>query len=590
MEFPSFPSLPKLPSLTEIKAQAAGLLENAQSYVSGETPQAEAPPAENPPPPTTEVDLKPNLQQTADFEPGSFQMPKRQEPGVVEIVQRVQRLEQPSATEDLSSISRYFESQNQLDTTDPKAFLLETAAGYADYLPVSLQKPLAQELESTYHQAVENDLSYVLDQNSGGKFSELSSEQQHRALEILASKGALDALSPEIQGAGGGTAQSGTAAGEKGHYVNSPISSFSQLIREGKLDDRLLEALEKLNTGENLDPALKSQSEELFNSALQNIAFPEKISQHSKGTCAATRVEALLAMDNPAAYLDTVRKLASPSARARIDSAFLQRVSGTETGDQSGRSVASRLIQPALMEYANGSQLDYDNQADAHQAKSSFLPSPRNGAGGLTVPETLHLIEGVFGKERIDSVHSIYTDPPETREQVLKATERMVSEGKTPLLVDLDWGDSATGGDGGHALLLSKLDSKQAYFMNPWGELDSMPRAEFDARLRAGIALKKPPTLPPRAQSTSSYSELAPERYLRKDQQDLRAFQSELGQRAESIQDPQLKAEVKAYLAKLSTQEEFMEFAPTLIDYVMVQNAGENSEVEREVLESALGS
>lgn len=594
MDLPGWSSLPSLPSYDQLKAQAGKTLVDAQALVTGAPVEeaAAAPPDSPPTTPDTETPAPAapvndvNTRQDADFDPTALRLPTRNEPTPGELIHGVERMRgQAYSDEDQQVVNRYVESRQQYDSTDPQAFLLETASGYRDYMPQSAQASLDSALQATYDQAVKNDLSYVLEQGTEGAFSQLPAEQQERVLGLLLNTGSTQALLPEIQGRGGDAARTGTASGEQGHYVNSPVSSFSQLIEQGRLDEDLLDSLEGLQASAHVQQDLQSQREEIFTSTLQNIAFPERIAQHSKGTCAATRVEMVLAMEDPAKYTDTIKRLATPSGRARVGSAFLERVPGTTENDASGRSVASRLLQPALMEYANGVQLDYDNQADRHQVAQAGTQHLRDGRDGLTLDETRRLVGGMFGDERMVEQSSIYGGDAKPRAEVVADTEALMTEQSPPLLVDLDWGDNGEGGNGGHALLLTHLDDEQAYFMNPWGSLDTMPREAFDARLRTSIALSNPPALPPAAQDKGRYQPLASSRYENQAQRQMTTFQTDLSERAAKIQDPVLRQQVEDFLSTLSTQEEAMALAPALIGYV---NAQDYDDVEVEKTELLL--
>lgn len=571
-QMPSFSSLPSIPSYQEVKQGTQDFIEDVTGieFPGAEEAEEIAPEDDN--------QVNQAVADEPDFAPGGFVMPSRPEPRNAEVTSVI-RLREVVQQEDLETLQTYEDSRSQFDITDPQAFLLERAAGYADYMPAIAQDALTTQLDNTYTQAMRNDIAYVLDQHSGNGFSALPAAEQERVLDLICCGGALEALLPEIQGEGGAGAAQGITSGEEGHYVNSTLTSMAQLLSQGKVDSELIDSLESLRSAD-LDPELESQAEELFNSAIQNIAFPESISQHSRGTCAATRVEALMALDDPSGYIDTVRRLASPSGRAREEGGFLHRVEGTAAADDSGRSVASRLLQPALMEMANGRKLDYNNLDDLNHINPHGERSPnryvqdRDGAGGLTTIDSRRLIRGVFGEDRVKEFSSIFGNNGVSREEVVSDTEDMMANGDGPLLVDLDWGD-----DGGHALLLSDLDADNAYFMNPWGELHTMPREEFDSRLRFSMSVTDPPALPPAAQDHSNYHELPVEDYFSPEQLLTLEVQRDLLSRAENIQDPQLRSDVEQYLERDLSQEALMELVHPLIAYLDAQGGDTESEL-----------
>ena len=101
------------------------------------------------------------------------------------------------------------------------------------------------------------------------------------------------------------------------------------------------------------------------------FAFPDSINQHARGTCAATSIQIALAIQEPAKYLDIMTDLMSESGIVDKDNLSdpsllheqLRRDQGSFGTDTSGRSVSSRVMQIAFMEFANG-KLDYRNSSD----------------------------------------------------------------------------------------------------------------------------------------------------------------------------------------------------------------------------------
>lgn len=579
----------QLPTWSEIQnlpQQAKQQLQALSGW--GEAPAAEAEPAS--PATWQDSETTPEAPQKSNFDPAAMRWPPpaNAPPGPGTLIDGVVQLPQPVQARDTAVLNDYAESRNQTRWSDAEVYLLESAGQASSYLPQAVQ-PLAQQalssrLDAAYQQSGRDSLSAILTRQAGAGFSSLPAAQQARVLDVLSHDGLSEALLPEVQGLGGAEARTGTASGTAGHYVNSPVASMAELLRQGKVNDAVLSALEDLRRYDNLDPALQDEGEALFNSTLQNIAFPTSISQRSKGTCAAARAEMLLAMDDPAAYARTARRLASPSGRARVNSAFLPRVPGTEQPEQSGRSVASRLIQPAMMEYANGHALDYDNARDLHQQNGSRGDTALDGSGGLRLEESMRLLTGLFGTERVQPAASIFGPDASSRAEVLQHAQESLAAGQQPVVVDLDWGTNKTGGDSGHALLLTRLDEQQAYLLNPWGEQNTIPRADFEARLRSAVSLDPPPALPPEAQDLSAYTALDAERYLRSDQVADRMFSSGIQERVAQIQEPELRQSVQRYIDQGLNTEQMRELLPPLIGYINAQDTGYDPEFEREEL------
>ena len=312
-----------------------------------------------------------------------------------------------------------------------------------------------------------------LQQLSGGKYDKLSVEQKKALSAFLQQFDPTELMAASVQGKQGEAARSLlTGSGEAGHYVNSLLNSLAQLIQTDRLSPDLLKAVNDLATAE-LHPDLHDQRQALLSSSLQNIAFPEKINQHARGTCAAGAVEIMLAVEDPVLYVQIMQGLASPGGEVGSpplkDGFKMQREPDTLGDDKSGRSLSSRLMQPAFMEYAND-QLDYNNAKDQHFDQGKFIHK------GLTVAECHHVTEALFGKGKA----LLITGGPQS--DLLAAFEDQLNQGRpVSCSIMLD--------RGGHQVLLTAIDrqNNQAYFMNPWGELQSMPLDEFQSRAFAGI-------------------------------------------------------------------------------------------------------
>ena len=373
------------------------------------------------------------------------------------------------------------------------------------------------------------------------------SDKRDKIINFLDKISEEDRLSGEFQGI---TGQKGTSylvgTGEGGHYVNSILTSLIKLNETGRLTPAVLDNLIKLKTASPLCEDLKDDRLSLIRSVLQDIAFPEKINQHGKGTCSATSVQILLATDNPAQYINLVSELASPEGKAKSTLIGAERMPNSLTDDCSGRSITGRLLQPAFMEYGRTHSMTlinavYDNKNDVffnmdntinipssnpHILKhlesavgpsvfaelttpSGIKSTPVIGTAFKTLSElkthTQIIVDTIrpplSKKEKeniIDAVikHSQFIETglsDTSQEKVLQglgySTSHFFSAHMTPALTatgpvpaSLRWAD------GGHAVLLTKIEGKNAYFMNPWGELHSMPLAEFQSRL-TGITL-----------------------------------------------------------------------------------------------------
>lgn len=278
--------------------------------------------------------------------------------------------------------------------------------------------------------------------------------------------------------------------------IESFQSSMTQLLKDNRITPSVTQALENLiksPLASHLNPPAFLQS------ALQDIARPERIAQAERGTCAATSGQMMLAMKDPARYLNVLKGLSSPEGE--VSSSLLpgggsmHREMGTEIPDGSGRSITSRLVQPVFMEYANGS-LDYDNEQDLNISSGDIHR-------GLYNSEMARLMNGLFGANSHQSI--------EGQKEALNAILPSLTQGE-PVTVGLSWQSSA------HQVILMDIDEKkqQAFILNPWGELQSMPLKDFKNQIIDAIIPNDPTKInPPKHMKIArAYEPLEREEYL----------------------------------------------------------------------------
>lgn len=304
------------------------------------------------------------------------------------------------------------------------------------------------------------EVTQFLTSQLGESFQSLPPAQQEQLINTVQSMNMTpeDLMTQTMQGA---------------NQIGSIVSSLDQLITTGRLTPEVLSAMSEMTTAD-MTPALNAQRPLILQSALHEIAHPECIAQHNKGTCAATVPQDKLALENPERYLRLITDLSSPSGEVSTDLArsqngiTMRREPGTTLPDGSFRSITSRLIQPAFMEYANG-QLDYNNASDQHS----------DASGGLSQSQTMALMTGLFGA---DAYQSLSLQEGNTPEEMVEQMKPFLDAG-VAIPVGMIW--SSSGQHTGHEIMLTGIDTENntAYFYNPWGELKSMPLDVLTPRL-----------------------------------------------------------------------------------------------------------
>lgn len=211
--------------------------------------------------------------------------------------------------------------------------------------------------------------------------------------------------------------------------------------------------------------------QDLLGQLVRELATPSAINQHGKGTCTVTSMQIMMAREHPAEYVRIVAGLASPEGTVTLaDGSTLVREPGTVGNDGSGRSIPSRLWQPALMEFANGENVDYDNVKDQHSD---------TGHSGLSEDRIDKAMDALLGK----NVATLNVQD-EGLEAVMREIGRSTEAGHG-VPVAMRWGVPGPDGQypGSHEILVTKIENGRVYFTNPQGSEDSMTLEEFEKRL-----------------------------------------------------------------------------------------------------------
>lgn len=256
-----------------------------------------------------------------------------------------------------------------------------------------------------------------------------------------------------------------------------PVAALAlqTMLLEGKLPgakalgskDTLLGGLEKL-AGQEVSPGVDRQ--QLLSDVVQECATPSATNQKSKGTCVATSIEIQLLQKNPAEYVRLVSGLASPSGEVKTAGGDVLKVEPGALTDDTNRSLSQRLLAPALMELGNG-RSDYSNEDDQHHGPES------DGQSGLTAAQADRILESLYDKD------FAFQTTDDAKEKTA-GTDFVMDELKAgrSVLVGLDWGD------GGHKVLVVGSETRDGKeyvkVINPWGREESIPRDDFEKRLR----------------------------------------------------------------------------------------------------------
>lgn len=274
-------------------------------------------------------------------------------------------------------------------------------------------------------------------------------------------------------------AQQGQYAQLKKNLVNNPQGQLALqvLLSDGKLTaakpkasngDDLLTSLTKLGA---MMPERHLEPTSLLSDTIQELAVPSAINQQNKTTCTVTSVQIMTAMENPAEYARIIAGLASPSGQVQLaNGQTLNRKPGTEKDDDSNRTQSSRLWQAAMVQFALGPSVNYDNKSDSRS----------DGKWGVFGPELDKVVDALSNRDNpvLEVGDNLSAD------EMVAEISKHANAGK-PVPVCMDWGEKDASGNEhpGHDVLVTKVTGDRVYYNNPWGLQESMSRQEFTQRV-----------------------------------------------------------------------------------------------------------
>lgn len=279
--------------------------------------------------------------------------------------------------------------------------------------------------------------------------------------------------------------------------------ALHDLLVAGRLTPALLGQLHQLATmtvDSDVDRRL------LVSQALVELKDPLTITQGTRGTCAATSIQMLVAVTRPTLYVELLRGLASPGGRARLPGgAEIAREPEWRHEYDGGRSIPSRLIQPALMELGNG-ELDYlnDKDADLDPATGQTQVSGLEAAQADDVLAQLEADRPAY--EMISPTYRMDLDEATARaldnniagprdwlmvvqnpavidaasqDRLLEVLAQHATPAKPMYATIVYAPESALARTVFHAVLVTEVKAGQVHFINPWGQEEALPADQF---------------------------------------------------------------------------------------------------------------
>jgi hypothetical protein len=221
-------------------------------------------------------------------------------------------------------------------------------------------------------------------------------------------------------------------------------------------------------------------------SLVREIHDPQACLQGDKQTCGAASVQIMLAREGAAEYVRLVTGLAFDTKVTMQSGSELMRLPGWDhqlVADR--RSVTGQLLQPAMMDFANG--------RDQYLVTRDDTVGTQDGVArkGLTSTEMTQLLSAVAKrqteatqvKDWDTSNRQWVPKPGETLGLTMAKIQEMTSKGwSIPVLLSIN-----PDREFGHYQLITKIEGDSVYTLNPWGQEQPMSKQQFEQRLIASF-------------------------------------------------------------------------------------------------------
>lgn len=298
-----------------------------------------------------------------------------------------------------------------------------------------------------------------------------------------------------------------------------------QLLLDGKLSmgsesnpkRNLMQALRDLSN-EPLDSRIAQRRTTFVAQLSQELADPVSVSQHYKGTCAATSDGQIkFSTQNPTDYVDYLKGLASPEGRGKLPNGqWVHRAEDWNAGNDrspnelglpgrpdpdGGRSISSQLTESSFMQVAMGDKLRYSNTFDV--PVSVTHPGRLAGDGGLEGEQEARLLGSIFPGKQFTVDYPTKADLKSAYQSISKTAwkgpravvtaDQAVDQLATTAAIDnpIPVGVNYQLG-GGHAILVTgvqEVDNPAAKkgverwvnYINPWGQRETQREDAFKA-------------------------------------------------------------------------------------------------------------
>ncbi len=223
--------------------------------------------------------------------------------------------------------------------------------------------------------------------------------------------------------------------------------------------------------------------QELLADVLAQVEDPINVAQEQQNTCGPTTGQLVLARQEPAEYVRLAAGLASPGGSVTLRNGdTIKREADWNDVNDDGRTIANRLFQSALMEYANG-EFDYSNVKDTRRARVGSLELD---IPGLLPDEMVKLVENLTGRDYTVN-YSLMSD--KVSPEFEAALEKAGPGSEVPVLINYSVDGGGVKETSPHYVLVTGYDAESGMVSvsNPWGREEKIALAELQSHLIAAM-------------------------------------------------------------------------------------------------------
>jgi hypothetical protein len=256
-------------------------------------------------------------------------------------------------------------------------------------------------------------------------------------------------------------------------YLKELVSAHRQPKLNDNQINELTEAISKISHG-SYDQRV-GDNFYLAVAALHDIALPQNIAQHDKGTCSPTCMQTQIVLRDPAQYLKMIDTLAKNQDFITKGGDHIHPNWTFDRSSKDNRSISGKIMQNALMGFARGENVKYNSSL-----------KNQNGLNDINAGKAY---DSIFGDQTDFYSNSYYKGGKSSQDDLINLLKYSSPSINNPVQITMYYNNKGKK-DVVHAVNITELKDDKVTFINPWGRVETIPLSVLREKF-IGIHAKK---------------------------------------------------------------------------------------------------